>query len=79
MEVAEVDERYRITIPKDVRVTFKVSKGQKFFMVPYGDDLLLKPVPGDPAEKLDQIIGSFEFDRSSRRKAEEWLLKQGKG
>jgi len=76
MELAEVDERYRITIPKEVRSTFKVSKGQKFFVVRYGDDLLLKPIPPDPAERLDRIIGDFEFDKRSRRRAEEWLLKQ---
>ncbi len=76
MEVAEVDERYRITIPKEVRATFKMVKGQRFFVIRYGDDLLLKPIPADPAERLDRIIGDFRFDRESRRKAEEWLLRQ---
>jgi AbrB family looped-hinge helix DNA binding protein len=76
LEVAEVDGRYRITIPKEVRTTFKVAKGQRFFVVRHGDDLLLKPIPPDPAEKLDHIIGDFDFGRESRRRAEEWLLKQ---
>jgi len=74
MELAEVDERYRITIPKDVRSAFRVVRGQKFFLVPYDDGILMKPVPPDPAGKLDDIIGDFAFDRSARRKAEEWLL-----
>ncbi len=78
LELAEVDERYRITIPKEIRTTFKVVKGQRFFIVRYGDGLLLKPIPVDPAEKLDHIIGDFEFGRESRRRAEEWLLKQDK-
>ncbi len=76
LEVAEVDERYRITIPKEIRTTFKVVKGQRFFIVRYGDDLLLKPIPSDPAEKLDRLVGDFEFGRESRRRAEKWLLKQ---
>jgi AbrB family looped-hinge helix DNA binding protein len=76
LELAEVDGRYRITIPKEIRTTFKVVKGQRFFIVRYGDGLLLKPVPADPAEKLDRIIGDFEFGGGSRRRAEEWLLKQ---
>jgi len=76
LEVAEVDERYRITIPKEVRATFKMVKGQRFFVIRYGDDLLLKPIPADPAERLDRIIGDFRFGRESRRKAEEWLLRQ---
>ncbi|HXY56878.1 MAG TPA: AbrB/MazE/SpoVT family DNA-binding domain-containing protein [Nitrososphaerales archaeon] len=78
MEVAEVDDRYRITIPKEVRETFKVAKGQRFFLVPHGDDLLLKPIPADPASRLDKLVGDFQFDRGSRRRAEEWLLKQGR-
>jgi AbrB family looped-hinge helix DNA binding protein len=78
MELAEVDERYRITIPKEVRSTFKMTKGQRFFIVRYGDDLLLKRIPADPAQRLDQIIGDFEFDRGLRRRAEEWLLKKDK-
>jgi bifunctional DNA-binding transcriptional regulator/antitoxin component of YhaV-PrlF toxin-antitoxin module len=76
MELVEVDERYRVTIPKDVRTAFKVVKGQQFYLVPYGNDLLMRPVPADPAKKLDSVIGDFRFDRESRRKAQEWLLKQ---
>lgn len=76
MEVTEVDERYRITIPKQVRDTFKVTKGQKFYVMRHGENLMLKPIPKDAAERLGQLIGNFEFDRKSRKKAEEWLLKQ---
>ena len=78
LEVAEVDERYRITIPKEIRTTFKVVKGQRFFIVRYGDDLILKPMPSDPAEKLDRLVGDFEFGRESRRGAERWLMSQGR-
>jgi AbrB family looped-hinge helix DNA binding protein len=63
MELAEVDERYRITIPKEVRSTFKMTKGQRFFSVRYGDDLLLKRIPADPPQRLDQIMGDFGFDK----------------
>lgn len=73
-ELAEVDERYRITIPKGVRATFKVARGQRFYLVPYGEDILMKPVPADLAEKLDRTMGEFQFDRHTRRRAEEWLL-----
>jgi len=78
LELAEVDGRYRITIPKEIRTTFKVVKGQRFFIVRHGDGLLLKPMPADPAEKLDRVIGDFEFGRESRRRGEEWLLKKGR-
>ena len=48
--------------------------GQRFYLVPYGEDILMKPVPADPAERLDRTMGDFPFDRSTRRRAEEWLL-----
>ncbi len=76
LKLAEVDGRYRITIPKEIRTTFKGVKGQRFFIVRHGDGLLLKPMPADPAEKLDRVIGDFEFGRESRRRGEEWLLKK---
>jgi AbrB family looped-hinge helix DNA binding protein len=76
MELAEVDERYRITIPKGVRATFRIVRGQRFYLVPYGEGILMKPVPTNAADKLDSIIGDFHFDRDARRRAEEWLLKQ---
>lgn len=76
MELVEVDERYRITIPKGVRAAFRVLRGQRFYLIPYGGDILMKPVPDDPAGKLDGAMGEFRFDRAARRKAEEWLLKQ---
>lgn len=71
-----MDQRYRVTIPKEVRKTFRIIKGQKFYLVPYGDDLLMKQVPMDPARKLNEIIGDFKFNRETRRKAEKWLLDQ---
>lgn len=78
LEVAEADERFRITIPKEVRATFKMAKGQRFFVVRDGDDLVLKPIPADPAERLDSIIGDFDYEKESRRRAEEWLLKKAR-
>ncbi|MGA2663653.1 MAG: AbrB/MazE/SpoVT family DNA-binding domain-containing protein [Nitrososphaerales archaeon] len=77
-ELAEVDERYRITIPKGVRAAFRVVRGQKFYLVPYGEDILMKPVPADAAERLDRTMGDFPFDRGARRGAEEWLSREGK-
>lgn len=74
MKLVEVDQRYRVTIPKEIRKTFKIAKGQKFYLVPYGDDLLIKQIPMDAAQKLDEIVGDFKFSRKTRRKAEKWLL-----
>lgn len=75
MELVEVDDRYRVTIPKDVRRAFRVVKGQRFYLIPYGDDLLMKPLPADAARRLDKVVDDFKFDRETRRKGEKWLQK----
>lgn len=75
MELVEVDERFRVTIPKEVRKSFKIVKGQRFYLVPYGRDLLMKPFPEDAASRLDQVVGDFKLDAKARKEAEKWLLK----
>ena len=47
-------------------------------MVSYGDSLMMKPVPDNPARRLEEIVGNFQFDREKREEAERWLLGKGK-
>ena len=76
MAIVELDKRHRVTLPKEVRKRFRVAEGQKFFLVPYGDDLIMKPVPKDPSKELSRIVGAFQFTRRDRKKAEKWLLQE---
>jgi len=76
MVIVEVDERYRLTLPREVREAFKVSEGQKLYIIAMGDALLIKRMPQDPSEALRKLLGEFTFDREARRKAERWLLSQ---
>lgn len=76
MELVEVDERYRVTIPKEVRKSFKIVKGQRFYLVPYGEDLLMKPFPTDADSKLDWVMGNFKLDVQTKKEAEKWLLQR---
>ncbi|MDG7001257.1 MAG: AbrB/MazE/SpoVT family DNA-binding domain-containing protein [Nitrososphaerota archaeon] len=72
----ELDKRHRVTLPKEVRKRFRMVEGQKFFLVPYGDDLIMKPVPKDPSKEMSKIIGDFQFSKKDRKKAEKWLLQE---
>jgi AbrB family looped-hinge helix DNA binding protein len=74
--VVEIDDRHRITIPKGVRETLNLSEKQKLYMVVAGDTLIIKKMPPNPSESLDEILGDIRFDREARRRAEEWLLSQ---
>lgn len=76
MSVVEMDERHRVTIPKRIRRNYSMAKHQKFYLIQYGDDLLMKAIPKNADERLDEIIGDFTFNREARRKAEKWLLEQ---
>jgi len=76
MSVVQVDERFRLTLPVDVRASFKVDKGEKLYIITAGDTLIIKKIPQDIPKRLQKIIGRFTFDRSARRKAEKWLFKR---
>ncbi len=79
MSIVEVDERFRVTLPKEVRKDFKLAKGERLYVISAGDSVIMKRVPKDPSSKLDKLIGRIKFNRDARRKAEGWLLKQGRG
>ncbi|MBI3841107.1 MAG: AbrB/MazE/SpoVT family DNA-binding domain-containing protein [Thaumarchaeota archaeon] len=74
MSVVEVDPRFRVTIPKEIRAKLRVTEGQKLYVVSFGDSFIMKPVPDDPAHRLDEVLGDFSFDKEARRKAEKWLF-----
>jgi len=76
--IIQIDERFRITLPRKLRRIFPVSAGEKLYIVASGDMLILRKVPQDPSSKLDEILGDFKFDRDARRRAEEWLTKETK-
>ena len=76
MILLRMDRKHRVTLPKEVRKRFRMIEGQKFFLLPYGDDLIIKSIPKDPSKELSRIIEDFQFDREDRRKAEKWLLQE---
>lgn len=77
MSMAKVDERFRLTLPKKVRKSLKIRKGQPVYIVARGDTIIVKVIDKDPSEKLAKILGDFKFDRKARRKSEEWLIREG--
>ena len=76
--VTQVDERFRITLPRELRKLFPVSAGEKLYIVASGDILIIRKLPQNPAKQLSKLLGDFKFDREARRKAEEWLLRETK-
>lgn len=78
MSLVEVDSRFRVTIPSEIRKKIEISEGQTFYVVPYEHGLMMKPVPKGASRKLGELIGNFKFGRKARRKAEDWLRGQAR-
>jgi bifunctional DNA-binding transcriptional regulator/antitoxin component of YhaV-PrlF toxin-antitoxin module len=74
MALVQLDKRHRVTLPKKLRKRFKIVEGQKFYLIPSGDDLIMRTVPKDPSKELAKILGDFQFGKKDRRTAEKWLL-----
>ena len=76
LEVVEVADRYRITITRAVREVVPLRVGQKVAVVPFGDRILVQPLPEKPEEKLAQLTKGVIFDREARRKSSKFLISQ---
>jgi len=78
MTLSEIDSRYRVTLTSDVRKYLEVRKGQWVYVVPKGDSFIVIPLGEEDDSELQRLIGDVKFTRAVRRKAEAFLLKQGK-
>jgi len=78
LEVVEVADKYRITITRPVREVVPLKIGQKVAVIPFGDRILVQPLPDKPEEKLAELTKGIEFSREARRKASKFLISQAK-
>jgi len=78
LEVVEVADKYRITITRSVREVVPLKVGQKVAIVPFGDRILVQPLPENPEEKLSELTKEVVFNKEARKKASKHLLSQGK-
>lgn len=78
MEVVEVADRYRITITRAIRKTVPLRVGQKVAVVPFGDKIIVQPLPEKTEERLAELTKGIIFNREARRKASEFLVSQAK-
>jgi len=48
LEVVEVADKYRITITRPVREVVPLRIGQKVAVVPFGERIIVQPLPDNP-------------------------------
>lgn len=78
MEVVDVADKYRITIKRSIREVVPLKIGQKVAVVPFGDKILVQPLPEKPEEKLAELTKDLIFDREARKKGFRFLVSQAK-
>lgn len=74
--VVEVGDSFEITLPSGISEIFPVSPGEKLYVVASRDVLLIRKLPRDAAERLDELAGDIAFDKEARKRAEEWMLRR---
>ncbi len=72
---ALLDERGRITIPKEIRERFKLRSGDRLIIKVEGDNIIITRAR-DPYEIIESILGDLTFERRLRKEAERQLLKE---
>ncbi len=77
MSIVEVDNRGRILLNKRLRKKYKITPGGKVLLIESAEGILVKPVDLS-LDRLSKILRKIKWGRESRRRAEEWLLKQVK-
>ncbi len=76
-ENVKIKKKFNVTIPKSVRKRLEVKVGQLVKVSLDGDRIVLKPLPYDPSERLEKLIGSLKPEQISRQ-AEKLVLKEAK-
>lgn len=74
MSIIELDERGRMTLPKDVRKSMGI--GNKVLMINAGDHLKIIPLPSDPLKVLHGAFTTKKSFRELRKPAEETAEKE---
>jgi len=72
-----IKKKFNVTIPKRVRKKLEVKVGQLVQVSIDGDRIVLKPVPYDPSEKLEELIGSLKQEQI-KEQSEKLIVKEAK-
>lgn len=66
MSIVEIDDRGRVTIPKEIRI-----EADKALVIPMGDSYMVIPIPRAPIEFDMSDTGESAKERAEKKLAEE--------
>lgn len=76
--VVEASESFKLALPSEISKVFSISTGEKLYIIASEDLLLIRKIPENPPEALDNLLGEFIFNKEAKKRAEKWLLRQVK-
>ena len=76
-EIVKLKKKFNVTIPKSIRKKISVRVGQLMEVGLEDEKIILKPISGDPAERLQELIGSLKAEQI-KKQAEKLILKESK-
>jgi len=75
VEIVKVGRKNTITIKKNLRNALNIEPGRLLIAEVSGDTLSLRPLPRDPFQRLEDLIGDIEGSELARM-AEEQLISE---
>jgi AbrB family looped-hinge helix DNA binding protein len=60
MALVQIDSKYRIVIPSELRKYLKIEKGQEVYIAPYGKGFLIVPLNNHEAIEIRKKLNEFK-------------------
>ncbi len=72
-EESVIGRRYALVIPKAIREELKLKEGQRVLIRVEDGRIIVEPLPWDPYEVLEMVVGDSYEEQKEEAGAEEWL------
>jgi AbrB family looped-hinge helix DNA binding protein len=72
-EESVIGRRYTLVIPKAVREELALKEGQRVLIRIENNRIIIEPLPWDPYQVLEKIVGEPYEEEKDEAKAERWL------
>ena len=72
-EKATIGRRFTLVIPKSIREGLGLKEGQRVLVCVEAGRVIIEPLPENPLQVLESIIGEPYSEATDEEKAEKWL------
>jgi len=72
-EESIIGRRYTLVIPKAVREELTLKEGQRVLIRVENGRIVIEPLPWDPYEVLEKVVGEPYEEKREEARAERWL------